>query len=257
MIEVKEYIRRLRPIDDVFFEKLAEDSSVCEEILRVILNEPELRVLSVTPQMSVKNLWGRSVRLDALCRLHDGTLCNLEVQKSDDDDHHRRVRYNEACITANNTKTGTKFVAVPDVTMVYISSFDIFKGGKTIYHCRTMTDETSQQLDNGLTEIYVNTKVNDGTELSELMACFLQENVENDKFPCLSRRVSYLKNSEEGVEIMCKIVDEYINEVQKESIRNLFMNGVSFEAVLKSFAQISEDIVSQIYEEVTGSLQVS
>lgn len=58
--------------------------------------------------------------------------------------------------------------------------------------------ETNLQLKNGLTEIYVNTKVSDGAEISELMSCFLQEKGENDKFARLSRRVSYFKNSEEG-----------------------------------------------------------
>lgn len=257
MLNVIQYVKRLRPIDDVLFEKIAEDISVCEEILRVVLEKPELQVLSVTPQRSVKNLWGRSVRLDALCQLQDGTLCNLEVQKADNDNHMRRVRYHEACITSNNTRTGMKFEAVPDVTMIYISDFDLFEDSKTIYHCRTVADETNKQLENGLTEIYVNTKVNDGSEIAELMSCFLQETVENDKFPCLSRRVSYLKNTEEGVEIMCKIVDEYVNENLKEVIRNLFMNGGTLELALKTFTSITEDVISQIYKEVTGSLQTS
>lgn len=60
--EYREKIAGLRPIDDYFFEKLAEDKSVCEEILRVIMEDPQLKVLSVTPQNSIRNLRGRSVR---------------------------------------------------------------------------------------------------------------------------------------------------------------------------------------------------
>lgn len=191
-----EKVKKLRPIDDVFFEKIIEDKAVCEEILRVILEDDKLEVLSVTPQSSQKNLWGRSVRLDAFCKLGNGSYCNIEVQKSDNDDHVRRVRYNASCITSNNTEVGVNFIDVPDVTMVYISTFDIFKKGRTIYHCKTVIEETNDAVDNGLKEIYVNTAVNDGSTIAELMECFMQEQVNNKKFPLLSSRVWYYKNEE-------------------------------------------------------------
>lgn len=250
MHEILEQVRKLRPIDDILFEKLVEDPAVCQELLRTILEDAELQVLSVTPQNSIRNLYGRSVRLDALCQLGNGELCNIEVQKSDNDNHAKRVRYNEACITANNTKVGDSFVHVPDVTMVYISTFDIFQGGKTIYHCRTVTEETHQALDNGLVEIYVNTEINDGTEISELMECFLQEQVNHKKFPCLSQRMHYFKNDEKGEQGMCDIVEQYAIKKSMEGIRNLFKNGVSMEQVLASFTSLSEEVITQIYEEV-------
>lgn len=52
------------------------------------------------------------------------------------------------------------FINVPNVTMVYISAFDIFKKGKTIYHCKTVVKETGEAVDNGLMEVYVNTVIN-------------------------------------------------------------------------------------------------
>ena len=68
MNKTLEKVKQLRPIDDVFFEKIIEDKEVCEEILRVILEDNKLEVLSVMPQNNIKNLWGRSVRLDAFCK---------------------------------------------------------------------------------------------------------------------------------------------------------------------------------------------
>ena len=66
--EKRRIVEHLRPIDDAFFEKLMEDREVCEEILRVILEDPGLTIVEVIPQGSIRNLQGRSVRLDALCR---------------------------------------------------------------------------------------------------------------------------------------------------------------------------------------------
>ena len=45
-----EYIRQLRPIDDVFFEVLSQDPAVVEEMLRTILEDPSLVVESVHTQ---------------------------------------------------------------------------------------------------------------------------------------------------------------------------------------------------------------
>lgn len=245
-----EKIKKLRPIDDVFFEKLIEDIGVCEEILRVILEDEHLEVISVVPQSSQKNLWGRSVRLDALCRLGNGTLVNIEVQTSNKDDYIRRVRYNASCITSNNTRAGTKFLEVPDVTMIFISTFDMFQRGRTIYHCKTVVEETKEIVDNGLTEIYVNTAIHDGSSIADLMECFLKEQFDHEKFPLLSKRVWYYKNEESGVRTMCQIVEEYVEETTIENIRNLFKNGCKLEVVLASIQNLSEEQIKRIYFEV-------
>ena len=127
-------IRDMRPIDDVFFEILAQSKEVCQEMLRVILEDDKLVVIESITQSSERNLYGRSVRLDALCELSNGTRVNIEVQRSNNDDHLRRARFNASSITVKESNPGTKFENVPDLYIVYISEFDFFKGGKTIYH---------------------------------------------------------------------------------------------------------------------------
>ena len=42
-------------------------------------------------------------------------------------------------------------------------------------------------VDNGFEEIYVNTKVKDGSDISELMEVFVSDSVYNDKFPVTSK----------------------------------------------------------------------
>ena len=234
--ETLEKVRKLKPIDDVFFERLMESKPVCQEILRVILNDDKLRVKSVVAQRDIQNLYGRSVRLDALCILGNGDVCNIEVQKSDNEDHVKRVRYNASLLTANTTPKGCDFSAVPTLVMVFISRFDIFNKNRNIYHAHTtITDEGMEHepVDNGLSEIYVNTAVKDGTTLSELMECFERENIDNAKFPNLTKEVNYYKNSKKGVEIMCKIVEDYAQEkadfekatVTVQYVENAMKNG--------------------------------
>ena len=68
----KRKVQDFRPIDDVFFEVLADDVLFCQEILRTILEDPNLVVNDVIVQSSERNMYGRSVRLDVLCTLGNG-----------------------------------------------------------------------------------------------------------------------------------------------------------------------------------------
>ena len=158
--KIREKALLLNPIDDLMFKKMAEDKAFCQEILQVLLEDPGL-VVENRPQWAGTNLQGRSVILDALCRLGSGVETDIEVQKSDDENHQKRVRYNGAVLTANITDPGTKFENVPDVCVLFISKSDFFKQNHTVYHVDRILRETDKRVYNGFTEVYVNATVKD------------------------------------------------------------------------------------------------
>ena len=214
-------IQKMRPLDDAFFEVLARNKGVCEEILRTILEDDNLVVNDVITQESERNLFGRSLRLDALCTLSNGTKCNIEVQRANNDDHLRRVRFNASNITIKYSASGEKFEDVIELYIVYISEFDFLGGGKTIYHVEKILRETGEQIDDGLHEIYVNTVIKDGSDISDLMTCFTMSEVNNPKFPRLSAEVTKLKTTEGGISTMCEIMEESNRRANKEMLFGL------------------------------------
>jgi len=205
--ETLKMLQELRPIDDMLFGVLATDKPFCQEMLRVILEDNRLVVKEARIQAEERNLIGRSVRLDALCELGDGTVCNIEVQNRNDDDNFRRIRYNESCITASETEPGTRFENVPNVIVIYISKFDILKKNKTTYHIDRVVRETGDIIDDGSKVICVNTKVNDGSLTAELMQLFKQSEVNNPKFPAFTKRMNYIKHTEGGRQEMCEVAE--------------------------------------------------
>lgn len=231
-----EKVKDLRPIDDVFFEVLAQNVKVCQEILRVILEDEGLVVNEVITQSSERNLYGRSVRLDALCTLGNGTKCNIEVQRSNHDNHLKRARFNASMITVKDSNPGETFDEVIELYIVYISEFDFLKGGKTIYHVEKVLRETGQPVDDGLHEIFVNTVIDDGTDISDLMACFMKKEVNNPKFPNLSAEVTRLKETEGGARAVCEVMEKYekiaVKEEKIERIQHMIKNGCSKEFLL-------------------------
>ena len=249
-------VEELNIIDDTLFQKMAEDIGFCEELISTVLQQKVI-VEKVIPQNSVKNLQGRSVVLDAYCVLQDGRKCNVEVQKENDDDHVRRVRYNASCLTANITSPGTDFKEVPDIIMIFVSKFDIFKAGRTIYHVDRIVREIQEVNDNGLQEIYVNTKIDDGSSIAKLMKIYQnQEEYDFENFPNTSKRKKYFKGEEGGKQEMCDIVKKYARECAMEetkiSAKKLFESGVTFQ-IVQSALNLSEEVLKEIYEEVVGA----
>ena len=234
--EKKERVKNFRLIDDVFFEVFADDIPACQEILRTILEDTELVVKSVIVQSSERNLYGRSVRLDALCIMGDGSLCNIEIQRSDNDDHLRRARFNAASITVKESNTGEHFEAIKDVYIVYISEKDVLGAGFTTYHVDKVIRENGMVVDDGLHEIFVNTAIDDGSEIAELMSCFTKTELENPKFPAVTSRFREIKTTEGGLNAMCEVM-EYYNElaIKKdhiEKIQKMIRKGYSREDIL-------------------------
>ena len=206
--EKRQKVAKFNVIDDVFFQKMVEDKEVCEEILQIILENPKLRVIECMPQVSIKNVTGKSVILDALCQDENGKYYNIEVQKANDDDHQKRVRYNAALTTMHAMQSGKDYKELPDVKIIFISKFDVFHSNKTMYHVDRVVRETGQVVDNGQNEIYVNTKVNDGTPVAELMEYFSDSNGQNELCPKLSSRVMLFKTDQKEVTAMCELMEQ-------------------------------------------------
>lgn len=226
----------LRPIDDVLFHLMYDDIPACEQLLQTIFNDDKLKVLSVEMQDDIANLEGRGVRLDAKCRMADGSVVNVEVQRANDDDHFRRIRYNASVLTAKDTPKSTKFRDVKEVYAVFISEFDPIETWirsrikarfldksvienhkpKTIYYMDSVVRGTDFVIDDGFHRILVNAKVSDGSKVSRLMSLFVKEDFDDAEFPVSSERIRRFKHTEEGRKAMCDRVLQYAQDYAKE-----------------------------------------
>ena len=263
MEDVQKIVDGLRPIDDIFFQKLAENKGFCEELVQTVMSDKNLKLIKCEPQKSLRNVSGRSVILDALCQTSDKKYINIEIQKSDDDNHQKRVRYNGSNTDTYITEKGVRFDKIPDVYVVYISIFDIFKASHVIYHVDRVVRETSQVVDNGFHEIYVNTKVDDGSDISGLMQLFNKSNIPDDKrYPNVCNAIRSLKEGK-GRENMCEAVEKYAQQVaakerdktakeREESIIKMFQDGLDIEQVSRYISGVSREELEKLYKEVNG-----
>jgi hypothetical protein len=254
---VKRLIKKLNPIDDIIFRKMAENREFCEEILRVFLQDPKLKVLENHSQHSLTSIEGRSVILDAYCVLNDGRGVNVEVQNQDNKDHERRVRYYSSVLTTSLMGKGEGFDKVPDVCMVYICNFDIFSQNKSLYLVKRVIDGTDIQLDNGLEEIYISANINDGSILSELMEVFTKDNIYSEKFPITSQMKQQFKTMQEGESMTGtyrEIYGELIKEVEKIEVEKAREEGIEAgrkAGILTTLVSLVKDGILTIKEAAT------
>lgn len=79
-----------------------------------------------------------------------------------------------------------------------------------------MVAETGELFGDKAHIIYVNSEITDETSLGRLMHDFRCVNAEDMHYSNLSKRVYYFKNSKEGVEIMCREMEQMREEARKE-----------------------------------------
>lgn len=108
-------------------------------------------------------------------------------------------------------------------------------------------------------EIYINTKVDDGSELAELMRIYKDVNAYNyDKFPHTSKRKAHFKKTEKGVEDMCDIVEEYANDVAKDYAKDyakkvakkMLRDGIASQKVVSLLETLTPEEVEHLAEQV-------
>ena len=216
-----ERLARLRLLDDDFMTKVFEDKECAEILLQIILERKDLKVLRVQVQYTVKNLQGRSVRLDILAVDETGKIYDIEVQRDDKGAGTKRARYNSSMLDANITEPGEEFEKLPETYVIFITENDVLGGNLPIYHIDRTIQESKELFQDESHIIYVNSQITDETELGKLMQDFRCTSAKDMNNPVLAKRVSYFKESQEGVAVMCKEMEKMREEVREETTKKV------------------------------------
>ena len=219
-------IQKLRLMDDDFFNKCMEGSPECVElILHIIMDRTDLKVISAQTQHTIKSLQGRSVRLDVLAVDDSGSPINIEIQREDKGAGSRRARYHSSILDANLLLAGENFEELPETYVIFITERDVLKKGFPLYRVERCVLETNEAFGDGAHIMYVNGENRDETPLGRLMHDFSCTNPEDMNYQTLADRTRYFKSSEEGVGIMCRLLEDMRIEAMEEGRMEGRMEG--------------------------------
>ena len=207
-----EKIKQLRLMDDTFFNSCFDGDIPCMEVvLRAVLGNDRLRVTEVITQQSVPNLYGRSVRFDALAT--DGeNIYDVEIQRSDEGAIPRRARYNSSMIDSREVSKGTEFPDLPETYVIFITEHDVWKRGKSLYKVRRTFEDTEEVFNDGAHILYVNGECQSESPLGRLMHDFFCSDPNDMYSDVLAERVRFFKEDEKGVAAMCNVMKEIYDD---------------------------------------------
>ncbi|MBQ7051005.1 MAG: PD-(D/E)XK nuclease family transposase [Firmicutes bacterium] len=189
-------------MDDIFMSTVLSDPLACQHVLRIIWQEPALIVREVTVQKTMPQLYGKSPRLDVTAEMPDGRIINIEVQQQPEVHYGRRLRFYTGTMVSQLLQRGIDYADLPDQVMIYISDTDIWHRNRTIYEFQMTEIYDSFQINDGLREIFVNTTVDDGSAIAQLMQYFTTTDPYDMTQGALSQKVNYYKVEQEGVRFM-------------------------------------------------------
>ena len=247
-----ERLRGFRLLDDDFMNKVFEDKACAEFLLQIILQRNDLCVQHAHGQHDIKNLQGRSVRLDILAVDEENHVYNIEVQRNDKGAGVKRARYNSSLIDANVTEPGDEYEKLNETYVIFITENDVLGGGHPIYHIDRAIKETGALFGDESHIIYVNSQIKDDTVLGRLMHDFSCTKAENMHYQILADRVRYFKEDAKGVAIMCKVMEDMRNEAAREAARE-----ADRARMIRTARRMLKSDKNYTYEDIADILEIS
>ena len=182
-------------------------------------------------QKDFKNLQGRSVYMDCVAQDTEKCRYDVEVQQDNGGASFKRARYHSSLMDMHSLEPGQNFDGLPEHFVIFITREDVLGSGLQIYHADRILRETGEDFSDDSHIIYVNAAIQDDTRLGRLMHDLFCKHADEMYSEVLAKRVKELKETERGVEHMCKelreLYDEGIAEGRAEGIAQGKVEGIA------------------------------
>lgn len=231
----KGILKNLTIMNDVFMRNVFKKRECTEYVLQVIMGEKELKLIDQVLQKDYKNLQGRSAVLDCVIRDSEGRQMDVEIQQDNEGASPKRARYHSGLMDMNTLNPGQDFDELPESYMIFITQNDVLGCGFPIYHIDRMIKEAGKCFMDEAHIIYVNSKRQDDTELGRLMHDLHCKNAKDMYSRILANRVYELKETQEGVKLMCHEMEQIYSQGIESGMQKGIQKGESRFAKLLQF----------------------
>lgn len=208
----REKIKNYTIMNDIFMRNVFKKKECVEYILQVIMDKRDLQVIDQILQKDYKNLQGRSAILDCVARDETKRQFNVEIQGEDEGASPKRARYHSGLLDMNTLNPGESFDNLPETYIIFITRNDILGYDRAICHINRKVEEENEAFKDEAHIIYVNSKKQEDTELGRLIHDLHCKNAKDMYSIILSNRVYELKETEKGVEEVCRDMEEIYGE---------------------------------------------
>ena len=204
----KAVLKDLTIFHDIFMRNVFKQKECTEYVLQVIMGKRDLKVIDQVIQMDFKNLQGRSAIMDCVALDNKGKKYDIEIQQAGENADPKRARYYSGLMDMNTIDPGEDFTSLPESYVIFITRDDTLGYDKPIYHIDRIIREVEEDFKDESHIIYVNSSRRDNTELGRLMRDLHCKDSKDIQSSVLAQRVFELKETQKGVETMCREMDQ-------------------------------------------------
>lgn len=248
----KGIIKNFTLMSDIFMRNVFKQRECLEYVLQVIMEKQDLRVIDQIIQKDYKNLQGRSAIMDCVARDSEGKQFDVEIQQDNEGASPKRARYHSGLMDMNTLNPGQDFDELPESYVIFITRDDILGYGFPIYHIDRHIKEADDSFQDEAHIIYVNSRKQEDTELGRLMHDLHCKNADEMHSPVLAKRVHELKDTQNGVELMCHEMEKIYSEgmesgelkAKKEIALSMAEEGMDVKKVAR-LVKVSEDDIQK------------
>ena len=119
----------------------------------------------------------------------------------------------------NLLKKGEDFESLPETFVVFITENDVIGKGRPVYPIERCFIDTGEKFEDGSHILYVNGAYRDETPIGKLMHDFACTDPSDMYYPVLAERARFFKESEEGIAVMCKAMEDMRKQTIEEGMR--------------------------------------
>ena len=243
-----EEARKFNLLSDTFMSVALKDREAAQEVIRIFTGIPDLKIVSLSTQVRLPRMVAHDAILDVVAEDSTGRVYNIEIQRADNLDHARRVRYYCSMLDMTCLEKGASYEKLPELYVIYLSEKDLWRGGKTLYTVEKKLSGTDIPYDDGIHITYANAEVKDGTEIARAMQYFKESDPMDQSHGALSKRVHYLKCEEGGYQEMCEVAEKIYKEGEMKKAREMAFSlsemGMPVEKIAKA-AKVSSQVVEE------------
>ena len=129
-------------------------------------------------------------------------------------------------LDANTLKPGDNFDALPDSYVIFITDEDVLGDGLQKYQVGRKVKETGREFNDHSHIVYVNTAIQDDTELGRLIHDFHCRNADEMYSKALAEQIRNIKETEKGVTDMCQEMEKIYEEGIEQGIEKGIEQGI-------------------------------
>lgn len=224
----KKEFQDLTIIDNFMFVAVMQDPKNSKSFLEMLFGVPIERIEVSGEATFNYHPKHRSVRLDVYIKDDNNSRYNIEMQAYNKDSIVKRTRYYHSQIDMNLISTGTRYKELPDTFVIFICDYDPFGKKKYCYTVKNNCEEdTSIEIKDGVTSIFLSTHGENKTEVSKELVNFLdfvRERTEGNNKDYGDAFVKQLQKSVEEIKQSREWGDKYMG--LKEMLEDEYEEGL-------------------------------